>query len=158
VIDAICGLFGHGRAVWSFSRSDPGSLHCRDLYGWKLHFARRDVGTKATVTVDHTGCDSLYSTAADASTAYFGGHERWADNPDDCDAAGPGAVSASGMVGLNPATGAISFNPTRARSLGADDMLVTSTGLWIASDNFGGSSMCGGVYGYAGICFLPCSN
>ena len=23
------------------------------------------------------GCDSLYSTAADASTAYFGGHERW---------------------------------------------------------------------------------
>jgi hypothetical protein len=112
----------------------------------------------AHLWINYTGCDSLYSTAADASTAYFGGHERWADNPDDCDAAGPGAVSASGMVGLNPATGAISFNPTRARGLGADDMLVTSAGLWIASDNFDGSSTCGGVYGYAGICFLPDSN
>ncbi|MEP7025921.1 MAG: hypothetical protein ABJB47_19415, partial [Actinomycetota bacterium] len=27
--------------------------------------------------VNYTGCDSLYSTAADASTAYFGGHERY---------------------------------------------------------------------------------
>jgi hypothetical protein len=116
--------------------------------------------TQADVThlwVNYTGCDSLYSTAADASTAYFGGHERWADNPNDCDAAGPGAVSAPGMVGLNPATGAINFNPGRARGLGADDMLVTSAGLWIASDNFDGSSTCAGVYGYAGICLLPYS-
>jgi hypothetical protein len=112
----------------------------------------------AHLWVNYTGCDSLYSTAADTSTAYFGGHERWADNPDDCDAAGPGAVPAPGMVGLNPATGAVTFNPTRARGLGADDMLLTSAGLWIASDNFDGSSTCGGVYGYAGICFLPYSN
>ena len=112
----------------------------------------------AHLWVNYTGCDSLYSTAADTSTAYFGGHERWADNPDDCDAAGPGAVSAPGMVGLNPATGAVTFNPTRARGLGADDMLLTSAGLWIASDNFDGSSTCGGVYGYAGICFLPYGN
>ena len=26
--------------------------------------------------VDYTGCDSLYSAAADANAAYFGGHER----------------------------------------------------------------------------------
>jgi hypothetical protein len=108
--------------------------------------------------VNYTGCDSLYSTAADASTAYFGGHERWADNSDDCDAMGPGAVNAPGMVGLNPATGAVTFNPTRDRGLGADDMLLTSAGLWIASDNFDGSSKCGGVYGYAGICFLAYAN
>src|SRR6266851_4308762 len=31
--------------------------------------------------INYTGCDSLYSTAADASTAYFGGHERWSENP-----------------------------------------------------------------------------
>jgi len=37
-------------------------------------------------------------------------------------------------------------------------MLVTSPGLWIASDNFDGSSTCAGVYGYAGICFLPHSS
>ena len=114
--------------------------------------------TQASVAhlwVNYTGCDSLYSTAADSSTAYFGGHERWFDNPNDCDAAGPGAVSAPGMAGLNPATGAITFNPTRARGLGADDMLLTSAGLWIASDNLDGSAKCAGVGGHAGICFLP---
>ena len=40
--------------------------------------------TQATVAhlwINYTGCDSLYSTAADTSTAYFGGHERWVDNP-----------------------------------------------------------------------------
>jgi hypothetical protein len=107
--------------------------------------------------INYTGCDSLYATAADTSTAYFGGHERWADNPDGCDAAGPGAIPAPGMVGLSPATGAVTFNPTRDRGLGADDMLLTSAGLWVASDNLDGSSKCGGVSGHAGICFLPYS-
>jgi hypothetical protein len=108
--------------------------------------------------VNYTGCDSLYSAAADGSTAYFGGHERWSSNPSGCDFAGPGAIAAPGMEGLDPATGALTFNPTRDRGLGADDMLVTSGGLWIASDNADGSSKCGGVYGYAGICLLPYSN
>jgi hypothetical protein len=108
--------------------------------------------------INYTGCDSLYSTAADASTAYFGGHERWSENPDDCDAQGSGAISAPGMEGLAPTTGNLTFNPTRDRGLGADDMLVTSAGLWIASDNYDGSSACGGVYGFAGICFLPYSH
>jgi hypothetical protein len=34
-------------------------------------------------------------------------------------------------------------------------MLITKAGLWIASDNFGSTSMCGGVQDLAGICFLP---
>ena len=33
-------------------------------------------------------------------------------------------------------------------------MLITSAGLWIASDNLSGSAMCDGVFGHAGICFL----
>jgi len=107
--------------------------------------------------VNYTGCDSLYSAAADASTAYFGGHERWSENPDGCDFAGPGAIPAPGMEGLSPATGTLTFNPTRSRGLGADDMELTSAGLWIASDNFDGSYYCGGVDGLAGICFLPYS-
>ncbi len=105
--------------------------------------------------VNYTGCDSLYSTAADASTAYFGGHESWSSNPDDCDAMGPGAINAPGMEGLSPSTGALTFNPTRGRGLGADDMLITSAGLWIASDNLSDTNTCGGVSGHAGICFLP---
>ena len=114
--------------------------------------------TQASVThkwINYTGCDSLYSTAADASTAYFGGHERWSQNPNGCDFKGPGAINAPGMEGLSPATGALTFNPTRARGLGADDMLVTGAGLWIGSDNLNNSTKCGGVSGHAGICFLP---
>jgi len=109
----------------------------------------------STMWINYTGCDSLYSTAADSTTAYFGGHERWSQNPGGCDKAGPGAISAPGMEGLSPTTGLLTFNPTRARGLGADDMLVTTAGLWIASDNFQGSDTCGGVGGHAGICFLP---
>jgi hypothetical protein len=114
--------------------------------------------TQASVShkwINYTGCDSLYSTAADTGAAYFGGHERWADNPQGCDSAGPGAISAPGMVGLSPATGAVVWNPTRARGFGADDMMITSAGLWIASDNFKNASQCGGVFGHAGICLMP---
>ncbi|HUC58319.1 MAG TPA: hypothetical protein VMA95_13025 [Streptosporangiaceae bacterium] len=105
--------------------------------------------------VNYTGCDSLYSAAADMSTAYFGGHERWSENPDGCDAAGPGAIPAPGIEGLSPVDGSLTFNPTRARGLGADDMLMTSEGLWIASDDYDQSNACGGVSNLAGICLLP---
>jgi hypothetical protein len=105
--------------------------------------------------VNYLGCDSLYSTAADASTAYFGGHERWASNPNGCDFAGPGAISAPGMVGLSPADGSVTFNPTRGRGLGADDMEITPEGLWISSDNMKNIQACGGKSAHAGICLLP---
>jgi hypothetical protein len=115
--------------------------------------------TRAAVSrkwVNYTGCDSLYSTAADANDAYFGGHERWADNRHGCNRPGPRSVPAPGMVGLSPA-GAVVFNPTRSRGFGADDMLVTGAGLWVASDNAFDSNACGHVHGLAGICFLPYS-
>jgi hypothetical protein len=105
--------------------------------------------------VNYTGCDSLYSAAADASTAYFGGHERWSENPDNCDAPGPTTINAPGFEGLSPTDGHLTFNPTRARGLGADDMLDTSAGLWIASDNMSNGVQCAGKSGHAGICFLP---
>ncbi len=111
--------------------------------------------------INYTGCDSLYSTAADAGAAYFGGHERWSENPDGCDFAGPGAIADTGMEGLAVTTGKDLRNPDgtpvykRGRGLGADDMRLTSAGLWIASDNFNNANYCGGVSGHAGICFLP---
>ena len=107
--------------------------------------------------VNYTGCDSLFSAAADQSTAYFSGHERWSQNPGGCDDAGPGAVSAPGIEGLSPAAGNLTFNPGHARGLGADDMLVTDSGLWIASDNLGNVDRCGHEFGFAGICLLPYS-
>jgi hypothetical protein len=76
-------------------------------------------------------------------------------NPDGCNSPGPGAVSAPGMEGLSPATGSLTYNPTRGRGLGADDMQLTSGGLWIASDNDKNTAMCGGKGNHAGICFFP---
>ncbi len=105
--------------------------------------------------VNYTGCDSLYSTAADSGSVYFGGHQRWMSNPLGCDGAGAGSVAAPGMVGLSPSNGSVNFNPTRGRGLGASDMVVTPAGLWIASDNLQNTEDCGGVGGHAGICFLP---
>ena len=114
--------------------------------------------------VNYTGCDSLYAAAADANAAYFAGHERFSSNPNDCDALGADGYNAPGIEGLAPATGSLFTNTagtagyySRDRGLGADDELVTSAGLWIASDNLDGSQMCGGVENLSGICFLPYS-
>jgi hypothetical protein len=112
--------------------------------------------------VNYTGCDSLYSTASDAHGAYFGGHERWSMNTYGCDGSHTTGYNAPGMEGLDPANGHLYVTPnnsagyySRDRGLGADDMLATSAGLWIASDNLDGSQMCGGVQNLSGICFLP---
>jgi len=68
-----------------------------------------------------------------------------------------GFVPGSGVLLLN--SGSTAGLYSRSRGLGADDMLVTSRGLWIASDNFDadktGSDRCGGQAGHSGICFLP---
>jgi hypothetical protein len=114
--------------------------------------------TSATVThtwLNYTGCDSLFSTAADASTVYFAGHERWTDNATGCDVPGVGSIEAGGLEGLSPTDGSLTNNTQRDRGYGADDMLITSAGLWIASDNYQGSASCGGVAGHAGLCLLP---
>jgi hypothetical protein len=112
---------------------------------------------------NYTGCDSLYSVAADAKAAYFGGHERWSMNPSDCDAQGTGAYPAPGTEGLDPATGALYVNAagtavyySHDRGLGADFMMTTSAGLWIGSDNLDETQYCGGISS-SGICFLPYS-
>jgi hypothetical protein len=127
-------------------------------------FPASRVGGLAHEWVNYTGCDSLFSVAADPFAAYVGGHERWADNSSGCNQAGPGAIPSPGMGGFTPgATGGQLLTDStgtsglysRGRGLGADDMLVTPAGLWIASDNDAGTDTCGGVSGLAGICFLP---
>jgi hypothetical protein len=115
--------------------------------------------------INYTGCDSLYASAADASAAYFAGHERYSMNAQGCDGLGPNGYNAPGMEGLDPANGNLYVSAdgsvgyySRDRGLGADDMLATSAGLWVASDNFDGTQMCGGVQNLSGICFLPYTN
>jgi hypothetical protein len=108
--------------------------------------------------VNYSGCDSFYSVAADRDNVYASGHERWANNSDGCNTAGPGAVSRPGIGSIDPGTGrATSWNPTRSRGRGADQLLVTKAGLWVASDTWktGTAQQCGGVSNHGGICFFP---
>ncbi|HEY1486726.1 MAG TPA: hypothetical protein VGF84_11535, partial [Micromonosporaceae bacterium] len=107
------------------------------------------------VWVNLTGCDSLYTVVADDTNVYVGGHQRWLGNPNGCDAAGPGAFSRPGVGSLSAANGSVlPWNPTRARGHGADDLLLTPAGLWVASDTYDSSTSCGGKY-HPGICFFP---
>jgi hypothetical protein len=105
--------------------------------------------------INYTGCDSLYATVAGASTVYFSGHERWASNPDGCDEAGPGSVPVRGVFGVSPDDGSVVSNQTVDRGYGADDLLLSKAGLWVASDTAYGSNHCGEIQDHAGICFFP---
>ncbi len=119
--------------------------------------------TQTSVThlwVNYTGCDSYYSVAADDSAVYVAGHERWSENPDGCDFAGPGAITDHGLQGLDPATGALELRPDNSpvysmSRANADNMLITGAGLWISSSNRYGSQYCGEVADHSGICLLP---
>jgi hypothetical protein len=105
--------------------------------------------------INYTGCDSYYSVAVDATTVFAAGHQRWVSNPLDCDAKGPGAIDQPGLAEFSPTTGAHQAGPNRGRGLGADDLLRTTAGLWIASDNLSNTSTCAGQSNHMGICFLP---
>jgi hypothetical protein len=147
-----------GFEPWNWSAKSPRTGLCDSVAAFPA--------AQAEVThewINYTGCDSLYSAAADSSAVYIGGHERWAGNSGGCNHQGPSALPAPGLGGFSP-SGSLLTNAastaglySRSRGRGADDLLVTGAGLWVASDNFGGNTSCGGVSGHSGICFLPYS-
>ncbi|MFD1847298.1 PKD domain-containing protein, partial [Arthrobacter flavus] len=87
------------------------------------------------VWVDYTGGDSVYALEATGPTVYFGGHNRWMNNPFRADAAGQGAVGREGIGALSALSGLpMKWNPGRDRGRGVFDLLATSQGLWVGSD------------------------
>jgi hypothetical protein len=106
--------------------------------------------------INYTGCDSLYSVAADADTVFIGGHQRWISNGDECDRnnTAPGRAQ-PGLGEVSPSNGTAQAGPSRGRGLGAADLLRTPAGLWVASDNQANTATCGTASARMGICFLP---
>jgi hypothetical protein len=98
-------------------------------------FSTAASSNRAPTWVNYTGCDSLYSVLVTSDAVYVGGHLRWLNNPNACDAAGAGAVSRPGIGAVDPATGkALAWDPTRSRGRGADFLQMTGLGLSVLSD------------------------
>lgn len=98
-------------------------------------FNTAGTGRHNPVWVNHTGGNTLLSVACTGSAVYVGGHQQWLDNPQGDKTAGPGAVSRPGIGAIDPNTGlALSWNPTRARGVGAQALVATSAGLLVGSD------------------------
>ncbi|GAA3247269.1 hypothetical protein [Nonomuraea helvata] len=93
-------------------------------------------GTRVKPTwVNATGGDSLYAVCVTGAAVYVGGHQRWLDNPQGRDSAGPGAVSRPGIGAIHPTTGkALSWNPTRERGIGVKAFYAHPSGLLVGSD------------------------
>ena len=115
-------------------------------------FETPDISPTAEPTwINWTGGDSLYSVAVTGVAVYVGGHQRWLDNPEGRNSAGPGAVSRPGIGAIDPEAGtALSWNPTKTRGHGTEKLYVTAAGLWVGSD---GSTFAG--LDRPGIAFCP---
>jgi len=120
--------------------------------------------------INYTGGDTLHSVVVTGAAVYVGGHQRWLNNPQGKDSAGPGALSRPGIGAINPTTGlALTWDPRRARGVGAKALYATSAGLWVGSDTSTGGALgcsvpggpnhddCAGkaLESHPGIGFLP---
>ena len=107
----------------------------RDLCDATARFETAITNPARPTWINYTGGDTLHSVAATDVAVYVQGHQRWLDNPQGRDSAGPGAVSRPGIGAISPSTGlALSWNPTKDRGVGGKDLYVTSQGLWVGSD------------------------
>jgi len=101
--DAPC--FGYSfkthEAVWPQLTSRIGTDVCDAAARFETNIAHP---TKPT-WINYTGGDTLHAVAATGKAVYVQGHNRWLDNPEGANTAGPGAVDRPGIGAINPKTG-----------------------------------------------------
>ena len=93
-----------------------------------------------------TGGDTLFSVAVTAQAdstgrttggaVYVGGHQRWLDNCGGRDSSVAGSFSVSGIGAIDANTGKAirTWNPTRTRGVGAEELVAQAEGLYVGSD------------------------
>lgn len=112
----------------------PGKGFCDAAGRWEVG----STGLIAEPTwINFTGGDSLYSVAISGPAVYVGGHNRWLDNPQGHDSAGPGAYEVDSIGVINPSSGKAdkSWNATpMTRGHGKEDLTLYSGGLVEGSD------------------------
>jgi len=114
-------------------------------------FETADLDPDEPTWINYTGGDTLHSVAVTGAAVYVQGHQRWLNNPQGNDSAGPGAVSRRGIGAIHPTTGlALPWNPPKPAAQGGQDFLATTTGLWVPSD----SQKFNSEY-HRGIAFVP---
>jgi hypothetical protein len=107
----------------------------RDLCDATARFETSVLSPVRPTWINYTGGDTLHSVAATDVAVYVQGHQRWLNNPNGRDSAGPGAVSRPGIGAIGPTSGlALPWNPTKDRGVGGKDLYVTAQGLWVGSD------------------------
>ncbi|GHJ48338.1 hypothetical protein Cs7R123_56800 [Catellatospora sp. TT07R-123] len=110
-----------------------GGTLCDAAARWEASATGTDV---QPTWVDYTGGDTYLSVDISEQAVYVGGHFRWLNNSFGGDSANVGAVGRPSIAALDPVNGLpLAWNPGRhPRGIGASEMLVTPSGLWVGSD------------------------
>jgi WD40 repeat protein len=112
----------------------PETGFCDGAGRWEASSSGR---TAEPTWINWTGGDSLYSVAIGASAIYVGGHQRWLDNPQGHDSAGPGAYPVDSLGVIDPKTG-LANRTWNARPMtrdhGKEGLTLYSGGLVVSGD------------------------